>query len=231
MLLAQRTPRSAIETCRRTLAQAVGANPRATLGVPWNADIDECKAAFRTLALSLHPDVSPTPSHDAVKFAAVIEAFETIEQGRAVDSRHRGPRGVRIVGGMLVVSIEALKSDPGYEVHTVRVRFEEVQDDMIESAGATGSSHPGVASDALSTETVVEVQTSAWDSVADLRMLLQETLGLPDGGRGIGGKQLGAGRHELIYRGQLLGEHLFLGPDYGVADGDELHFAAIKNVR
>ena len=42
-------------------------------------------------------------------------------------------------------------------------------------------------------------------------------------------RQRNAGRHELIYRGQLLGEHLFLGPDYQIRDGDIVHFAARKD--
>ena len=207
-----------IPRLRRSLCTS---NPWATLGVPRNADLDECKAAFRKLALALHPDVA-TSAADAEKFAAVVEAYEAIEQGDVHQPRPRGPRGVRVVGGVLVVSVEALKSDPAYEVHTVRVRFEEEADEP--SAPSSPSSDT-----AISTETIREVLTSGWDSVADLRMLLQEELGLPDAPHArTSAKKVGGAQHELIYRGQLLGEHLFLGPDYQIADGDVVHFAAAR---
>ena len=116
---------------RRGLSSSASSipDPWTTLGVPRTADIDECKAAFRTLALSLHPDVSPHAA-DAAKFAAVVEAFESIEQGRAVQSSvgRRGPRSARVVGGMLIVSVDVLRQDPAYEVHTVRVRFGEADE-------------------------------------------------------------------------------------------------------
>ena len=83
------------------------------------------------------------------------------------------------------------------------------------------------AGDAVSTESIREVATSAWDSVADLRLLLQKELDLPERLQH-GGRQIGGGQHELIYRGQLLGEHLFLGPDYEIADGDIVHFACAR---
>ena len=203
-------------------------DPWATLGVPRTADLDECKAAFRALALTLHPDVSADAAKDAERFAAVVEAYEAIEQGRAVRAHtgRGGPRGVRSVGGVLVVSIEALKSDPAYEVHTMRIRFED-ESATGDAARAAPSNSNIAGGDALSTETIREVFTSEWDSVADLRMLLQAELGLPERLRH-GGRQRGGGQHELIYKGQLLGEHLFLGPDYAIADGDIVHFAAAR---
>ena len=56
--------------------------------------------------------------------------------------------------------------------------------------------------------------------VLDLR---QQGRDLPERLRLGGGRQRGD-RHELIFRGELLGEHLFLA-DYNVADGDTMHFA------
>ena len=131
-----------------------------------------------------------------------------------------------MVGGILVVSVEALKRDPEYDVHTVRLRFDEsVAAGDKDGDSAVGGPEPAAtAGNALSVETIREVSASEWDSVADLRMQLQAELGLPEQLRQ-GGRQRGGGHHELIFRGQLLGEHLFLGPDYEIADGDLVHFA------
>ena len=229
--LAARRPRAAALNWRRHAAAAArhgssasGAaptDPWSVLGVAPSADEDECKAAFRRLALSLHPDVSKEEG-DAARFAAVVEAYEMILHGvadEAIRPRRAGPRGMRVIGGVLVVSIDALKADPAYEVHALRVKFDEAEG----AAAAAAAAHPEVHSVALSTETVREVASSAFDSVADLRMLLEEQLALPERLRRGRSRRHGP-QHELIYRGELLGEHLFLS-DYGIQDGDILHFA------
>ena len=92
------------------------------------------------------------------------------------------------------------------------------------AAAAAAGGVLGADSDALSTEAVTEVCTSAFDSVADLRMQLEEELAVPEALKRGGRRRGDGGQHELIYRGQLLGEHLFLG-DYDINDGDLLHFA------
>jgi hypothetical protein len=207
---------------QRGLCGASATDPWATLGVPRNSDLDDCKAAFRRLARELHPDVS-SDAADAAAFAEVVEAYRAIEQGDAeVRPIISGPAGVRVVGGILIVSVDVLRRDPAYDVHTLRVRFEEALQAEADAA-VPPPPQPSAAGDALSTETVREVHTSAWDSVADLRMLLEAELELPERLR------RGGRRHELIYRGQLLGEHLFLGPDYEIADGDIVHFAAARD--
>ena len=196
-----------------------GDDPWSVLGVSPTDDLDTCKSAFRRLALSLHPDVSSDPA-DAEQFAAAVEAYEAITSGVAESDRPRraGPRGVRTVGGVLVISIDVLKKDPAYQVFAVRLRLDGERSDGIDSAV---SSSDGTESAALSAETVHEVQCSAFDSVADLRMQLQAELDLPERLRhGI----RHSGGHELIYHAQLLGEHLFLA-DYEIEDGDTLYFA------
>lgn len=217
-----------VPAASRTLS-AAASDPWAILGVKPTDDEDVYKAAFRKLALTLHPDVSKD-AEDAARFAAVVEAYESIMHGDAAGATAQrrgggGPRGMRVVGGILVVSIDALKRDPAYEVRTVRVRLE--GDEPSEAAAAAAAAAGGVLgadSDALSAEAVTEVCTSAFDSVADLRMQLEEELAVPEALKRGGRRRGDGGQHELIYRGQLLGEHLFLG-DYDINDGDLLHFA------
>lgn len=183
-------------------------------------DIDECKAAFRTLALALHPDVSGGSASDAERFAAVVQAYEDITQGLADDERPRGAglRCVKSVGGMLIVSIESLRRDPDCEVYTIRLALDAERDEPGMAAAGAGVGDGG---GALDTEAVHLLEASVWDSVADVRAMLQAQLGLEPATRG--GRRRGAG-DELIARGQLLGEHLFL-HDYGVVHGDTLHYA------
>ena len=209
-------------------ASTSAACPWSVLGVKRGASIDTCKSAFRRLALSLHPDVSHNPS-DKLRFTAVVEAFETISQGRVGGgARQSGLRGVRSVDGVLLVSIEALQVDPNYDVHSIRVQLSD--DDEAEHGAMTrtneGAVQPASGSEALSTEAVRELHVSAWDSVADVRIMLQQEIELPERLRH-GGRQFSE-RHELIFRGQLLGEHLFLA-DYGISNGDVLHFACRRS--
>jgi hypothetical protein len=190
-------------------------DPWAVLGVRRGSDIEECKQAYRQLALSLHPDVGG----DATKFASVVQAYQEIEAGLGVTPRARGLRGVRSVGGVLIVSIEQLKRDPEY---TVRVAL-----DRDEAASNGGSSATRTDCSALAAEVVHDVHASSWDSVADLRATLQEVLELPEMLRH-GDLRNRAGGHEVLYRGQLMAEHLLLA-DYELNDGDTLHFA-VKNM-
>ena len=85
----------------------------AILGVRRGASAEECKQAFRTLALTVHPDVNPS-ADAAVRFAAAVGAIETILSGPQRGSR--GPQGVRSVGGVLVVSIDEPPSADGAAV-------------------------------------------------------------------------------------------------------------------
>ena len=229
---------------RRGLVALPSNSPWSVLGVSPDDDINACKAAFRKLALAMHPDVTSDPV-DAERFAAVVEAYEAIASGEAESARPRrtGPRGVRVVGGVLVISIDILKQDPSYQVHTIRLRLDSDRsssDDGIPSSSSSSSSsssgcssgcgrEEGVSatSTALSTGIVHDVHSSAFDSVADLRMQLQEEFQLPEALRH---SLRHSGGHELIYRSQLLGEHLFL-IDYGISDGDTLHFAVRKRGR
>lgn len=67
--------------------------------------MDDCKVAYRKLALSFHPDVNPGQDAPA-RFAEIVQAFETIAGGDADGHRSSGgPQGVRYVGGVLVMVI------------------------------------------------------------------------------------------------------------------------------
>jgi len=150
---------------RRLLTTAKrGESPWAVLGVRRGESLEECKAAFRRLALTLHPDVSQNGA-DAERFAAVVEAYEDIRYG-AADGRRRPPllRGVRSVGGVLKVSIDELRRDPAYAVHTVllaldRPAAESPDTSAVASAITSADGHGaawggGAAASALGTERI-----------------------------------------------------------------------------
>ena len=193
-------------------------DPYAILGVHRNTSADELRQRYLDLARKLHPDVTNNPA-DAANFAAIVEAYESVRDGGCGRRRSSGRvRGVRIVDGILVASIEALKRDPAYDVHTIRLRLEEAEA-AGESSGAAAT--PADVTRALSAEAFREVCASEWDSVADVKLLLLHELRLGDSGEPVRGR---GSRDELIFGGQVLGEHLFLA-DYGVTDGCTLHFA------
>ena len=214
-------------------------SPWGVLGVSREADLDDCKDAYRKLALALHPDTNPSPDA-AVRFTAVVEAYQSIAGGGARGGP-AGLRGAHTVGGVLVVTLEALRQDPRYAVHTCRLILEEdialggragpVGEAAAAVADQAGALHAGGggggvgegSSDALSTEHVHEVTCSPWDSVADLRQQLQVEVDLPERMRYVD-RRGASGGHELIFRSQLMGEHLLL-QDYGLVDGDTVHFA------
>ena len=191
-------------------------DPWTVLGVPRGSNIDECKQAYRQLALSLHPDVGG----DATTFASVVQAYQEIEAGADGSPRLRGLRGVRSVGGVLVVSIEDLKRDPEYSVYTLCIALDR---DETSPGSATDGTTSSAACNEVAAEVVHTVNASSWDSVADLQSLLQELLELPERLRHGNLRNRGGG-HEVLYRGQLMAEHLLLA-DYELSDGDTLHFA------
>ena len=217
-------------------------SPWGVLGVSREADLDDCKEAYRKLALALHPDTNPSPDA-AARFAAVVEAYQSIAGGGARGGP-AGLRGAHTVGGVLVITLEALRQDPRYGVHTCRLILEEEGSAPDGRAGAVGAAAAAVAapagalrgagggsgagSDALSTEHVHAVTCSPWDSVADLRQQLQVELGLPEPMRYVH-RRGASGGHELIFRSQLMGEHLLL-QDYGLVDGDTVHFAVRRQL-
>jgi len=193
-------------------------DPYTILGVGRSTPATEVRERYLALARKLHPDVTSNPA-DAMNFAAIVEAYESIRDGD--DGRRLGSgkqRGVRIVDGILVASIEVLKQDPSYDVHTIRLRLEE---SAAAGESDAGAGEPPGASHALSIETFHEVLASEWDSVADVKLLLLRELRLEAHGELARGPR---SRDELIFGGQLLGEHLFLA-DYGVSDGCTLYFA------
>ena len=66
-------------------------DPYTLLGVPRDASKTDIKAAYRRLALQLHPDVSDEPDATA-RFAAVVNAYSALTDGeRATDSDAIGP--------------------------------------------------------------------------------------------------------------------------------------------
>ncbi|KAL1511066.1 hypothetical protein AB1Y20_005889 [Prymnesium parvum] len=203
---------------RRAASARAAADAWATLGLRPGADLDACKRAFRQLALSHHPDTGG----DAQRFAALVHAYEQLEAAATGQARVGARSAVRSVGGMLVASVEELKADPAYEVFTVRLSLESEASDRPKR-GVTAAGGAEVA-----LEVVYEVTASEWDSVADLRARLQERVDLPDGRRH-GNLRNRLGGHEIIYKGQLMAEHLLLA-DYELNDGDILHFAARRDV-
>lgn len=202
------------------------------LDVSPRASLDAVKAAYRQRALALHPDVSGDAG-SAERFAEVVQAFEAIVNGSAADedafSRRRddrSTRGARVVGGILVVSIDELRRDPNYEVYCLRLALH--GDGEVEGAphskDATATSAKGDVVDAMSNETVHVVRASQWDSVGDVRRLLQQQLVLPQSLRYEHGRHQEGGLELIAPGGCLLGEHLFLA-DYNLHDGDTLYFA------
>ena len=196
------------------------------------ADLDDCKEAYRKLALALHPDTNPSPDA-ASRFAVVVEAYQSIAGGGA-RGRPAGLPGAYSVGGVLVVTLEALRQDSRYALHTCRLILQEEGTPASALAGLAGPvsvvaaaaaerAGGGGGCDELSTEHVHEGRCSPWDSVADLRQQLQVEVGLPERMRYADRRDSSAG-HELIFRSQLMGEHLLL-QDYGLVDGDRVHFA------
>ena len=205
----------------RGLASSSSADAWATLGMRPTADLDEVKDVFRRLALTLHPDISGD-SASAARFAEVVSAYESIVEGDGSGAGGRRSssrmRGVRVVGGILVVSIDELRQNPDYGVYALRLALDR------EGNGNSGRDGATSASTAISADTVHLVHASEWDSVGDVRRIVQEQLGLPHRLQYEHARH-NEGGHELIAPGgMLLGEHLFLS-DYGLRDGDLVHFA------
>ena len=236
-LLLRAAPALALPTAVRFVATEpwprAHRDPWATLGVEPTNDLDEVKAAYRRLAMRLHPDVSGDEA-SATRFAEVVRAYEAIVDGDAADAPDRrrassSMRGVRVVGGVLVASIDELRRDAGYRVYALQLALDREAAAVPPPAtgGAAASGDGGGASPectALGTETVQLVHASEWDSVGDVRRLVQAQLELPGELRYEHARH-NEGGHELIAPGGvLLGEHLFLS-DYGLRDGDVLHFA------
>ena len=210
-------------------------DPWAVLGVDCNDDDDEIKTAYRRLALKHHPDVSTDPC-SVERFAALVDAYEAIMSGSAeADDRPRAKfmRGRRAVGGVLVVTMDELRRDPNYHVYSVRLALDHepgAADATPAAADAISVPDTPTTSDALGLETVQTVQASQWDSVGDLRRVLQDQLDLAPGLRYEHTRHLEGGHDLIAHGGLLLGEHLFLA-DYELADGDVLHFAVNQQAR
>jgi molecular chaperone DnaJ len=71
------------------------------LGVRPDADVDDIKRAYRRLARRLHPDINPGDAVAAVRFRAVVEAYETLSDPvRRLEYDQRG-----LVGAAAVASV------------------------------------------------------------------------------------------------------------------------------
>lgn len=146
--------------------------------------------------------------------------------------------------------MEDLKRDKNYTVFTVRVKLDqptsEVENvqpvDLENSSAAIGGTDPlgatptstiSVEADHEATSAlcaaleVYEVDASQWDSVADLHVMLQGVLQIPQQLRHQS-KRGRSGGHELLSKGQLMADHLLLA-DYALCHGDILHFAMRHN--
>ena len=209
-------------------------SPWSVLGVERGANLDDCKAAYRKLALAMHPDVNQGKDASA-RFSEVVQAFEAIAGGDDDQGSRVGPRGVRSVGDVLMMSVEELKLDPNYAVYSVRIRLINQQQNETSVEQESIPTTPlacqfeieePTAALAAELDMVYDVEVSEWDSVADLCSMLHELLGLHLASSGP--RRSHSGRHELLFRGQLLAEHLLLA-DYELRDGDMLHFAVRRN--
>ena len=85
-----------------------------------------------SLCLNYRPNTSPA-----------VEAYEAItSSGGERRPRRAGPRGVRTVGGVLVISIDVLKKDPAYQVRR--------RSDGIDSAVSSSDNTESTAAQRLS---------------------------------------------------------------------------------
>lgn len=206
--------------------------PWNVLGLKRDANIDDCKEAFRKLALSLHPDVNQRQDASA-RFAEVVEAYRIIT-GCDADT-HRGSS----FRDNVVMAVDGLKRDENYAVFTVCVRLDQLGggiDPAASSAACSCRSKYGDDQAALietqavtlraNSEHVHEVIVSPWDSVADVRAMVQEVLQIPPNVRLISSRTRGL-EHALIYKGQVMAEHLLVA-DYELSNGDILHFAMVR---
>ena len=75
--------------------QATATDLYALLGVPWDADAETIKKAYRRRARALHPDRNPGDPDADAKFTAVHEAYEVLSdtaRRREYDQRRHRPR-------------------------------------------------------------------------------------------------------------------------------------------
>ena len=196
------------------------AAPHDVLGVGRGASADECKAAFRRLALALHPDVNRGDADAPAKFAEVVAAYEAIERGDEDAPQRRGLRGLRAVGDVVIGSIESLRREPALRVFAVRLLLDREDGEIGDGNSDADSGAGGAADGVLSSEMVREVVASRWDSVEDAKRLAHAAYGLDPPEERRAGR--GQASSELVSRGRLCGGHLFL-DDYGVNDGDLVH--------
>lgn len=209
-------------------------DPWAVLGVSPKDDLDSIKDAYRRLALALHPDVC-READSATRFSEVVRAYDVIANGdddERVRPRGSSGHGARVVGGVLITSIDELRRDPEFHVYTLQLALDGdtvgTVDEHEDANAPPRAEEPAADGDAVSTERVHLLRASEWDSVGDVRRALQEQLRLSPSLRYEHGRHREGG-HELIARGgQLLGEHLFLA-DYELRSGDTLFFAVRQN--
>lgn len=207
-------------------------DPWKVLGVPRGSNVARCKHAFRKLALSLHPDVGG----DTIRFTSIVRAYQDIlaKQEGGEDSNQSASHGlsavagVRRVGDVLVVSIQALKQDPDYDVFAIRVFLETDQHSWTRgNAEKCSLDGPAVCEKVVVTNPELEVAASSWDSVADLILKIQKLIGLMEP-RLHDNHRHRDRPYELVHRGQLLADHLLL-VDYDLTNGDKLHFVVKKS--
>lgn len=115
----------------------------ATLGVGWNADAKEVKAAFRKLAKKFHPDVNPT---GAEKFKQINEAYQILIDPQA---KNNFLADMREYGGGFHEPFDAgfrnarasPRPPPASKDYPFGPDFREVQDDNMNPHGGGHNPH------------------------------------------------------------------------------------------
>ena len=231
--------------------------PYQVLGVPRHATDQYIRAAYRELVRKLHPDRGG-PEASAAAMADVTSAYQELTRGKSLltarDSRVANKvHGAFSVADLfddaeldvvqVVVSLDELIELTGSSAPEAGSDDDDDDDDDDEDdprydnplptgallfGAAEEEGAEGALLEAHATHSV-RVNTTSFDSVADLKRTLQEKHAAAWGlqGRRQSPERLYIG-WELVYDSYVLGENFFLG-DYGIKSGDHLYAVIRRN--
>lgn len=209
--------------------------PYKVLDLPRHATPDQIRTQYRKLVRKYHPD-SGSADASSDMMANITSAYEALTRGSSLYTAKDSRVANKVHGSY---SIEELLDDDELDVIQVVVRLDELLDgtDIDEDNGeeVTCSEDPrydnpvshgelgcGTALEEFATSSV-RVNTTSFDSIADLKRSLQERYAAHWGleGRRQSPERLYIG-WELVYDSYVLGENFFL-RDYGIKSGDHLY--------